>query len=267
MQQSIETQALLRWQWQMGVDETISDSPINLLKAPLAAPEAAISAPPKQASASTTSPAASTPVTAASASLAETITKAESAAKAAASLDDLREAVAAFEGCPLKKTARNTLFADGNPASDILVIGETPSADEDRQGTPFCGEAGQLFDKMLASIGLSRAEHCYLSNSIFWRPPGGRQPTPEETAICLPFLQRHIELFAPKLIILAGSSAAKPLLNETRGMMRLRGQELLYAGQTPVRALFHPAYLLRQPEQKKLAWQDLLAIEALIATL
>ena len=254
MQQSQEIQALLEWQFVMGVDEIIGEEPVNRLAPPK--PVIAAQTPPATASKKAAAPAPS-------ASLAEAVASAQQAAQNARTLEELRHAVEAFDGCPLKKTARNTVFADGATGSDIMLLGEAPGADEDRQGIPFCGASGQLLDKMLASIGLNRAENCYITNMLFWRPPGNRTPTPEELDICRPLVERHIELFAPKLIILVGGTAAKALLKETRGVMKLRGQQLTY-GDTPARVMFHPSYLLRQPLQKKLAWQDLLAIQALL---
>lgn len=259
MQQSIDLVSLLQWQVAMGVNEAIDHSPHNWLQP--AEPEPAIVQPIRQ----TVAP-ISTPTPAVTASLAQTIAEAEQCAASAQTLEALQQAVTSFNGCGLKKTARSTVFADGNPDSEIMLIGEAPGADEDRNGVPFCGAAGQLLDKMLASIGLSRAQNCYLTNSIFWRPPGNRPPSAEETAICLPFVKRHIALFKPKLIIIAGSTPAKALLEESRGITRLRAQALSYED-IPVRVIFHPAYLLREPSQKRLAWQDLLAIQTLYDTL
>jgi uracil-DNA glycosylase len=180
-------------------------------------------------------------------------------AAAAKSLDDLRERLSRFEGCGLKATATQLVFGDGNPGADIMFIGEAPGADEDRQGVPFVGRAGQLLDKMLTSIGLDRSK-VYIANVVPWRPPGNRTPTPLETAACLPFTRRQIELVDPKILVCLGAAAAQTLLSSKDGIMRLRGRWLAYlAGDKEIRALamLHPAYLLRQPGQKKLAWQDL----------
>ena len=191
-------------------------------------------------------------------------------AAACNSLQELKAALEAFEGCALKKTATHTVFADGTPSHRILFIGEAPGAEEDRQGKPFVGRAGQLLDKMLAAIGLSRQENVYITNVLNWRPPGNRDPSPEEAAICLPFLRRHIELVAPEIIVLLGATAARHVTGRTDGIMRLRGQWLEYfaAGKmVPVMPTLHPAYLLRQPAHKKLAWRDLQAIEDKVKSL
>ena len=263
MQSGNEIKAFLEWQLAMGVDELIQNIPNNrmaeaqrAINRAIALTEPTITPPPE-------APAIS------SVSLAETVSEARKLSDAADSLETLRNAVVGFDGCSLKKTARNTVFADGAANSDVMLIGEAPGADEDRQGIPFCGASGQLLDKMLASIGLNRQENCYITNTLFWRPPGNRTPTPDEIEICRPFVERHIELFAPKLMILIGGTAAKSLLKETSGIKRLRGSTLSY--QHPktqqsidVRVIFHPSYLLRQPLQKKLAWQDLLEIQSLV---
>jgi DNA polymerase len=176
----------------------------------------------------------------------------------------------AFEGCALKKTAANTVFADGTPSHHIMLIGEAPGRDEDKMGKPFVGRAGQLLDKMLAAIGLDRATNAYITNVINWRPPDNRDPTPEEAATCLPFLRRHIELAEPAILILLGAVSARHVLGRTDGIMRLRGKWLEYhvAGRMiPVMPTLHPAYLLRRPADKKLAWHDLQAIESKIKSL
>jgi len=185
-------------------------------------------------------------------------------------LEELRAALESFEGCALKKSATNTVFADGTPAHKIMFIGEAPGRDEDRIGKPFVGRAGKLLDKMLASIGLDRASNAYITNVLNWRPPDNRDPSPEEAATCLPFLRRHIELVAPEIIILLGAVAVRHVLGKTDGIMRLRGRWLEYhaAGKmVPVMPTLHPAYLLRQPAHKKLAWRDLQAISGKIKSL
>jgi DNA polymerase len=182
----------------------------------------------------------------------------ESAATAK-NLDDLRAELARFEGCGLKATATRLVFGDGNPGADVMFVGEAPGADEDRQGVPFVGRAGQLLDKMLASIRLDRSK-VYIANVVPWRPPGNRTPTPLETAACLPFTRRQIALVDPKILVCLGAAAAQTLLGGKEGIMRLRGRWLTYtAAGKEIRAIamLHPAYLLRQPAQKKLAWQDL----------
>ena len=200
----------------------------------------------------------------------DAIGRAMAAAAGCNTLDELKAALEAFEGCALKKAATHTVFADGTPSHHILFIGEAPGAEEDRQGKPFVGRAGQLLDKMLAAIGLSRQQNVYITNVLNWRPPGNRDPSPEEAAICLPFLRRHIELVAPEVIVLLGATAAKHVTGRTDGIMRLRGQWLEYfaAGKmVPVMPTLHPAYLLRQPAHKKLAWRDLQAIEDKVKSL
>lgn len=179
-------------------------------------------------------------------------------------LDQLKEAVFAFDGCDLKKNATNTVFCDGDPASKIMLIGEAPGEQEDLRGIPFCGRSGKLLDKMLEAIGLNR--NCvYITNTVFWRPPGNRKPSFEETAICRPFLEHHIRLVAPKLIILVGGTAASSVLDTNVGVSQLRGKFYQYSNRyigssIAATVIFHPAYLLRQPMQKKLAWEDLQSI-------
>lgn len=187
------------------------------------------------------------------------------AAAAANSLAELRAAMEAFEGSALKRAAANTVFADGTPGGRVMFIGEAPGRDEDRIGKPFVGRAGQLLDKMLASIDLERSHNCYITNVINWRPPDNRDPSPEEAAICLPFLRRHIELANPGIIILLGAVAARHVMGITDGIMRTRGRWLEYrvgSAMVPVMPTLHPAYLLRQPAHKKLAWRDLQAVAA-----
>ncbi|MBL8537713.1 MAG: uracil-DNA glycosylase [Hyphomonadaceae bacterium] len=195
----------------------------------------------------------------------QTADAARALAAGANSIAELRAAVAAFEGCALKATARSTVFSDGVDDAPVLLIGEAPGKDEDEQGKPFVGRSGQLLDRMLAEIGLSRSSNILISNTIFWRPPGNRDPTPGEIIACLPFVERLIALSSPKLLILTGKAAAHTVLKREEGVMKLRGRRLNYTreGSAPVNAMvmLHPAYLLRQPQQKRLAWLDLLAAE------
>jgi uracil-DNA glycosylase len=180
-------------------------------------------------------------------------------AAAAQNLGDLREELSRFDGCGLKATATRLVFGDGNPNAEIMFIGEAPGADEDREGVPFVGRAGQLLGKMLASIGLDRGK-VYIANVVPWRPPGNRTPAPLETAACLPFTRRQIELVDPKILVCLGAASAQTLLGGKEGIMRMRGRWFAYpAGGKEIQAIamLHPAYLLRQPAQKKLAWQDL----------
>lgn len=194
----------------------------------------------------------------------------ERARKLAADSDDLaalKAAVESFDGCNLKFTARSTVFADGNPQARIMLIGEAPGRDEDEQGLPFVGRSGQLLDKMLAAIGLDRTS-VYITNVLPWRPPGNRTPTSAETDICLPFVERHIELAAPDLLVFVGGSSAKTMLRTTTGIMSLRGKwQQVTIGERDIPAMpcLHPAYLLRTPNHKALAWRDLLAIKAKLA--
>jgi uracil-DNA glycosylase family 4 len=177
-------------------------------------------------------------------------------------LDELRSAMEGFEGSQLKKLANSTVFADGNPASRVMFIGEAPGHDEDRAGLPFVGRAGKLLDKMMAAIGLDRTS-AYIINVMAWRPPDNRNPDPGEVAMCIPFLRRHIELAEPKIMIMLGAVAARHVLGLNDGIMKLRGRWLEYRIGTemiPVLPTLHPAYLLRQPAHKKLAWRDLQAL-------
>lgn len=184
----------------------------------------------------------------------------------ATNLADLRAELAQFNGCPLKATATNLVFSDGNPEAPIMFIGEAPGADEDRQGKPFVGVSGRLLDRMLACIGLDR-ENVFISNVIYWRPPGNRSPTEAEIAACWPFCARSISLLQPKLLVLVGGIAAKTVLRTSMGITKLRGRWQDYqpedARLPPIPALpiYHPAYLLRQPAAKRQAWNDLLQIK------
>jgi DNA polymerase len=177
-------------------------------------------------------------------------------------LAELKSAMESFEGSQLKKQATNTVFADGNPASRVLFVGEAPGHDEDKAGLPFVGRAGKLLDKMLAAIGLDRTG-AYIINVMPWRPPDNRNPDPAEVAMCIPFLRRHIELAAPRIMIMLGAVSARHVLGLNDGIMKLRGRWLEYRIGTemiPVLPTLHPAYLLRQPAHKKLAWRDLQAL-------
>lgn len=192
-------------------------------------------------------------------------------AQSCQTLADLKDVMTKFDGCILKKTATNMVFADGNPQASIMVVGEAPGGDEDIQGKPFVGLSGQLLDRILATVSLNRG-NTYISNIVPWRPPGNRQPTSQEIAICQPFIERHIELVKPKLLLLVGGVSAKTLLNTTEGIMKLRGRWHSYQTpglEAPIKALatFHPAYLLRSPGQKAQVWRDMLMIEDEIKSL
>jgi len=184
-------------------------------------------------------------------------------AEAAPNLDALRSAMEGFDGCALKRTATQLVFADGVPGSRVMFVGEAPGGDEDRIGRPFVGRAGQLLDRMLAAIGLDR-RHVYIANVVPWRPPGNRTPTSQETLACLPFIRRQIDLAKPEILVCLGASAAQTLLGVTGGITRVRGSWFDYQRENgpsiKALAMFHPAYLLRQPAQKRLAWADMRAL-------
>ena len=189
------------------------------------------------------------------------------AAKSAASLDDLRAILNSFEGCGLRATAKQLVFGDGNPDARVMFVGEAPGSDEDRQGVPFVGRSGQLLDKMLAAIGLPRAD-VYIANIVPWRPPGNRDPALHETQICLPFIQRQIELVDPDVLVCLGKPSSITLLGVTDGIRKTRGRWFTFqTGSREIRATatFHPAYLLRTPIEKRLAWRDFLAIRKALA--
>ena len=184
----------------------------------------------------------------------------------AETLEDIRARLETFEGCPLRQTATNLVYYDGSPDAEIVFVGEAPGAEEDRRGLPFVGPAGRLLDRMLQAIGLDRAQ-VLITNTLFWRPPGNRNPTPGEVAACLPFVERTIEIVAPKVLVMVGGTAAKTLLQRSEGIMKLRGQWFDYqtprmARPVPAIAVFHPAFLLRSPAQKRATWRDLIEIKA-----
>ena len=195
---------------------------------------------------------------------------AKQSAKACNTLDELRMAMESFDGGLLKKSAKNTVFSDGIPGSDLMVIGEAPGADEDRQGKPFVGISGQLLDRMLDAIGLSRDKNVYISNVVPWRPLGNRTPDPEIINMCLPFIHRHIQLAAPKILMCVGAVPSRALLGTTDGIVRLRGkwQDVDIDGHTfAVMPTYHPAYLLRQPQKKRESWLDLQDVKDKLTTL
>lgn len=183
-------------------------------------------------------------------------------------IGELRKAVEAFEGCALKRTALHTVFCDGDVNSPVMFIGEAPGAEEDKQGLPFVGQSGLLLNKMLSAIGFSRSQ-VYITNVVYWRPPGNRTPDPDEIALCLPFLERHIELMQPKVVVLLGATAMRAVLGLPSGLSRARGrwhQHVTPTGQTfPTMVTFHPSYLLRSPGQKALAWQDFMMLQEALA--
>ncbi|QGX97176.1 uracil-DNA glycosylase [Roseovarius faecimaris] len=243
--------ALLDWQIELGATEAICDAPINRY-------ELQDKAPVKQA-------VAAAPVAAAAVEPAvDAVAEARSLAEGAADLAGLQAAMASFEHCELKRGARNLVFADGDARARVMIIGEAPGRDEDIQGKPFVGRAGQLLDKMFAAIGMGRTEPgdraVYITNVLPWRPPQNRDPKPEEIAMLKPFVERHVALVKPELIVLMGNISCQAGLGK-RGITRLRGQWAEAYG-TPCLPMFHPAYLLRNPAAKREAWADLLSLQA-----
>lgn len=273
----------LAWQVQAGADEAIGEMPVDryaarpLRPAQAPAPEAESprveSTPPARAAvpSSAPTPVASRPAAQPLAAQSAIAADARDRAASAQSLAELRAAVEAFDGCPLKLTATNTVFGDGNPNAKVMFIGEAPGEEEDRRGLPFVGVSGKLLDRMVQYIGLDRSSF-YITNVLFWRPPGNRAPTQAEVAACLPFLRRHIELVGPRILVFVGGSAASALLGKTEGIGKLRGRWMIYqspglAQPASALATYHPAYLLRSPAQKREAWRDLLQLKAKMATL
>ena len=268
---------LLAFYLEAGVDCALAEEPANRLYGPEAAP--------KEAAASLTAPvldetspprpvrSAFTPVPATPAEPAPSpdaaVASAREAARTAPSLEALRSLLENFDGCALKSTATRLVFADGNPRARIMFVGEAPGREEDIEGLPFVGRSGKLLDRMIAAIGLDRST-AYIANVIPWRPPGNRTPTPLETQICLPFIQRQIELVDPDILVTLGNPSTQTLLGTRDGIMKTRGRWFNYdTGTRAIRAMatFHPAYLLRSPSYKRMAWQDLRAVaEALAKT-
>lgn len=252
---------LLAWYLEMGVDAAVADEPADWFaraatarrtpsKPQPAAPTARPARPQSPRFKPETSP--------------RSEAKAHGGAAQAASLDELRAVLQDFDGCSLKATAKNLCFSRGSPDARLMLVGEGPGRDEDLQGLPFVGRAGQLLDKMLAAIDLGE-DHVYITNIVYWRPPGNRTPTPQEVLACAPFLERQIELVDPDVLVFLGGAAAKQMFDTSEGIMRLRGKwRDLQAGGRERRAIatLHPAYLLRNPSAKRLAWRDLLEISA-----
>jgi len=267
---------LITWQVEAGADEAILETSVDRYRvsaAPVAKPSAVPARPPGLAEAPVpllkpaprAAPAKAAPPASPAAASAREL------AAAAKTLGELTEALAAFDGCALKKTATNLVFADGNPEARIMFVGEAPGADEDRAGKPFVGVSGQLLDRMLAWIGLDR-QRFYITNIVFWRPPGNRTPTSDEVAACLPFVHRHIELVAPAILVTVGGPSTETLLRRSDGISKLHGRWFDYQTpglERPVPAfpIFHPAFLLRSPAQKRAAWRDLLVLDQKIGEL
>jgi DNA polymerase len=261
---------LLAFYLETGVDCALSEDPVNRLVDPDLAPVA--SAPPPEPAPRTVPRAV--PAAPMLTGLAEppapdaVIASAREAARTAPTLEALRELLEKFDGCALKSTATRLVFADGNPKARVMFVGEAPGRDEDIEGLPFVGRSGKLLDRMIGAIGLDRSK-AYIANVIPWRPPGNRTPTPQETQICLPFIQRQIELVNPDVLVTLGNPSTQALLGTREGIMRSRGKWFDYdTGTRVIRALptFHPAYLLRSPTYKRMSWQDLRAIAKALAS-
>ena len=282
---SAELAAVLEWYRAMGVDDPVGEEPINWLergdappgrhlqqlvqqpaapmvdRAPPAREPAAVRDLPTRAP-SPTAPARQFPAAVPDAA----VHSARAAARSAANLDDLGATLARFDGCSLKATAKNLCFYRGAAKSRLMLVGEAPGRDEDIEGKPFVGRAGQLLDKMLGAIQLTEQD-VHITNIVYWRPPGNRTPTPQEAQVCRPFLERQVELVAPEVIVLLGGAAAKHILDVPEGIMKVRGKwRDVEIGAHRVRciATLHPAYLLRTPAAKRLAWRDLLTIRAVL---
>jgi uracil-DNA glycosylase len=259
---------LLAFYLEAGVDCALSEEPVNRLVDPELAP--VVSAP---APAPGVAPRA-VPAPPMLGGLAEppapdaVIASAREVARIAPTLEALRDLLEKFDGCALKSTATRLVFADGNPKARVMFVGEAPGRDEDIEGLPFVGRSGKLLDRMIAAIGLDRSQ-AYIANVIPWRPPGNRTPTPQETQICLPFIQRQIELVNPDVLVTLGNPSTQTLIGTREGIMRSRGKWFDYdTGTRLIRALptFHPAYLLRSPSYKRMSWQDLRAIAKVLAS-
>jgi uracil-DNA glycosylase len=266
--QPAEIIALLRWYQDAGVDETIGDDPGALGRPRKAvAPAAPVQmAPPPQPV--QPAPAPQVRAVGAAAVLPGSDAATGDARRIAAgcnTLEELAAALAAFDGCGLKATATQMVFADGNPESDIMIVGEAPGAEEDRLGKPFVGQSGKLLDRMLAAIGLDRTT-VYISNIVNWRPPGNRQPNAAEIAISLPFIERHIALMQPKILLCAGGTSAAALLATREGITRIHGRWFDRSfpdlpAPVPTMPIYHPAFILRQPGMKRDVWRDLLVLK------
>jgi uracil-DNA glycosylase len=254
---------LLAFYLEAGVDCALTDEPVNRLAEPDAVPAAA----PREMAAPHAVreiPAATPPIPRSETAVAPeaAINSAREAARTAPTLEALRVLLENFGGCALKHTATRLVFADGNPQARIMFVGEAPGRDEDIEGLPFVGRSGKLLDRMIEAIGLDRSK-AYIANVIPWRPPGNRTPTPQETQICLPFIQRQIELVNPDVLVTLGNPSTQTLLQTREGIMKTRGRWFDYdTGTRTIRAIatFHPAYLLRSPSYKRMSWQDLRAI-------
>ncbi len=249
-----QARAALEWQAEMGVTEAILDAPINRYDLPDKAAKPKPAAPPVDKPPLIMEPAPEIDV----------VALATQAAAGAQDLDQLKAALAAFPHCELQRGAKSLVFSDGVPGSRVMIVGEAPGRDEDIQGKPFVGRAGQLLDKMLAAIGLDRTRDVYITNILPYRPPQNRDPKPDEVAMMMPFVKRHVELAAPDVLICMGNHSCHAVLGK-RGITKLRGQWDQALGK-PVLPMLHPAYLLRQPQAKRNAWADLLELKAWLGT-
>jgi DNA polymerase len=259
---------LLAFYLEAGVDCALGEEPVNRLADPDIAPPPPREAPPPAA-------VRAMPAAPVLMGLSEgppapdaAIASARELARTAPTLEALRNLLDKFDGCALKSTATRLVFADGNPKARVMFVGEAPGRDEDIAGLPFVGRSGQLLDRMIAAIGLDRSK-AYIANVIPWRPPGNRTPTPQETLVCLPFIQRQIELVNPDVLVTLGNPSTQSLLGTREGIMRSRGKWFdYYTGTRTIRALptFHPAYLLRSPSYKRMSWQDLRAIAKVLTS-
>ncbi|AMJ58989.1 uracil-DNA glycosylase [Bosea sp. PAMC 26642] len=255
---------LVAWYAEMGVTEALDETPRNHFAEAPPAPAARQPALQRPALLERALAPAPRAMPAAATAPDDAAISARALAQGANTLDELKAALGRFDGCALKATAKNLVFSDGNPEGRVMLVGEAPGADEDRFGLPFVGRSGQLLDRMLAAIGLNRKEHVYIANLLPWRPPGNRTPTPQEVAICLPFIQRQIQLADPDILICVGAPSTQGLLGLS-GILASRGKWMEYdTGLRRIRAMatLHPAYLLRQPLQKRLAWRDMRALKA-----
>jgi uracil-DNA glycosylase len=271
----LTARALLAFYQEAGVDALVGETPVDRLAGdpPPTAPEAetARASAPGFGEAARPAPARAPELrerpSAAVLSPDAAVMAARESAKSAASLAELKAILDRFEGCALRTTATQLVFADGNPDSRVMFVGEAPGRDEDIEGLPFVGRSGKLLDRMMAAIGLDRSS-VYIANIVPWRPPGNRTPTPQESAICLPFTLRQIELANPDVLVCLGQPATQTLLGTTEGITKTRGRWFVHhTGAREIRAMatFHPAHLLRQPVQKRLAWRDFLAIKKALA--
>ncbi len=278
----LDAAAVLKWYADQGLDETIGEDAVDRFALKPAAPAAVTGAaapvavtprpagsPPQARPGLSPRPPAAPPRAPVPLESPQLVEDARELARRCNTLAELEAAVRGFEGCTLKRTAKNTVFADGVAGAPVMVVGEAPGADEDRLGKPFVGVSGQLMDRMMEAIGLSRtgtgSSAFYITNILFWRPPGNRTPTLAEQAMCLAFTRRHIELARPKVLVLAGGVAVKAVLDTAEGITRLRGKwtsvKLDDGSEVPAMPTFHPAFLLRTPASKRQSWSDLLAID------